>query len=205
MVAAHEGNKEICEVLVKELKADVNAVNTSYYESQTALMKAAFHGNKEICELLIKAGANVNAVDKNGKTALIHAAYRHVGYSGDYKSENYEEFCRLLIKSGADVDAVDNNGKTALMWAAQQASVGVFRVLVEELGADFTLVTNNYLKKCKKDYNSLCQNGGDRNAQKPYNKRHSELLKLFNKWRSNPGAFSSRVNVTKGRTSYFSR
>ena len=68
-----------------------------------------FSRNPESTKILIKAGANVHAQDKTGSTALINLSM-------------YDEACesiKILIKSGANVNVMDNNGITALMQAAQ--------------------------------------------------------------------------------------
>jgi ankyrin repeat/SOCS box protein 6 len=52
----------------------------------------------------LEAGADVNAKDKEGKTALMHAA----GGQAD------RELITLLLDSGADVSAKYNEGETAL-------------------------------------------------------------------------------------------
>ena len=59
--------------------------------------------NYEIAKMLIEKGANVNAQDKNGKTALFYAS-----------ASNNDDVAVLLLKSGADADIKDNNGKTYL-------------------------------------------------------------------------------------------
>lgn len=65
-------------------------------------------------------GANINAKDENGKTALMKA----ISYSSP-------EVVKLLIDAGADVNAVDNRGKTALILAATQCSYPVTKFLIE--------------------------------------------------------------------------
>jgi len=57
-------------------------------------MRAAAHGRVEVARILIDAGANVNARDSHGETALMRAA--QMGYA---------ETAKLLIESGADVNA----------------------------------------------------------------------------------------------------
>ena len=57
-------------------------------------------------KVLINAGADVNAKDNEGKTALMYAAYNSGKVSVD-----------LLIKNKANINAKDNDGNTALLHA----------------------------------------------------------------------------------------
>jgi TonB family protein len=84
---------------------------------QTALIETV---SASIAELLIKAGANVNAQDKDGKTALINAAER-----------NYVDKLEVLVKApGIRLGQHDNNGATALMRATQAHYEDCVRVLI---------------------------------------------------------------------------
>ena len=58
----------------------------------------------EIIKHLIKSGANLNAKDNDGKTALMYAV------------DGIEslDIVKLLINSGADVNIKDNDGENAL-------------------------------------------------------------------------------------------
>ena len=56
----------------------------------TALMWAARNGRKDVVPILLAKGANVNAKDKQGRTALDWAEY--------YRQEGTKE---LLLKAGA--------------------------------------------------------------------------------------------------------
>ena len=75
-------------------------------------------------ELILKAGANINAKDADGMTALMHAA----NFARD-------KVTKLLLKHGADVNAKDKSGNTALMFAADHQEDDVVRLLLE-YGAD---------------------------------------------------------------------
>ena len=75
-------------------------------------------------ELILKAGANINAKDADGMTALMHAA----NFARD-------KVTKLLLKHGADVKIRDSSGKTALMYAADHQKDDVARLLLEH-GAD---------------------------------------------------------------------
>ena len=65
------------------------------------LIEAAKKGDKAEVERLLKAGADVNAKNNDGWTALMKA------------SENgRKEVVEMLINAGADVNAKNNDGKT---------------------------------------------------------------------------------------------
>ncbi|MBR4682018.1 MAG: ankyrin repeat domain-containing protein [Elusimicrobiaceae bacterium] len=72
-------------------------------------------------QTLIKAGANVNAKDNNGSTALIYATKA--------KSGNYEGIVSVLLKAGADVNAKDNDGKTAIKLAQEAGNTKIVELL----------------------------------------------------------------------------
>ena len=76
----------------------------------TALMWSLNEGHAVSAAELIDAGANLNVRDRNGKTALMHAA--HLGYKPWSK-----EVVQHLISSGADLNIQDNEGITALAHA----------------------------------------------------------------------------------------
>jgi ankyrin repeat protein len=88
------------------------------------LKDAVLKGKLKRIERLLKAGAEIEAKDKDGITALIWAA--HVGGM---------EACRLLIEKGAKVDAKDKMGWTALMFAARWRHTDICKLLIEN-GAD---------------------------------------------------------------------
>ena len=75
------------------------------------LIDAAIEGNPAEVARLIAAGANVNAVDKNGYTALMWAA-------SYIQSAGADRIVADLISAGADVDMCDDEGRTALMISA---------------------------------------------------------------------------------------
>jgi ankyrin repeat protein len=75
-------------------------------EIDSNLITAARTGSSETVQALIDQGANVNAQDDTGQTALMAAASR--GATGTVQ---------LLLNKGASVNAKDSTGKTALLWA----------------------------------------------------------------------------------------
>ena len=67
-------------------------------------MLASDKGNLEAVKLLLDKGAEVNAKNKDGKTALLVASNLEV--------------VKLLLDKGADVNVKDKNGGTALREAS---------------------------------------------------------------------------------------
>ena len=96
--AAKTGNLEALKVHL------ANGVNLNTQDPQfglAALSWAIFAGEVEIAEQLIKAGADVNAKNRDGSTPLHEAAF--MGRS---------TMARILIQNGADMDAVNDDGQT---------------------------------------------------------------------------------------------
>jgi ankyrin repeat protein len=88
-------------------------------------------GNLEICALLLEHGAELNAVDNEGKTPLMNAAYN-----------KKKEIAAFLIEKGADLDLKEANGWTALMLAAMGGEAEIVWILLNA-GADVNLTTND--------------------------------------------------------------
>lgn len=75
-----------------------------------ALINSAKRGNLKQVKYYLSQGADINAKDNNGYTALMMA----VGYVSD----NHLEIIKYLISKGANLNAKKNNGGTALMTAS---------------------------------------------------------------------------------------
>jgi ankyrin repeat protein len=83
------------------------------------LLQAAESGNANEVSRLIANGANVDAEDNNGVSALLGAA--HFGY---------KEIVELLIAKGANIDASTKDGITPLYEAARMGNSNVADVLI---------------------------------------------------------------------------
>ena len=93
-------------------------------DKSTPLILAAPHSlfgkERKIVEALVKAKADVNAVDKDGVTALMMAS-----------SAGRDGMVRLLIENQARVDARDHDDWTALMYAADAGHWSAVKELIE--------------------------------------------------------------------------
>lgn len=101
-----------------ELGADVNA---PLYCGVTALMEAARHENNlDMVRFLIASGANVNAKDGDGQSALMIASDR-----------GYMDIVLALLQAGADANAEDNSAWTPLMFASSDGHTDVALALIK--------------------------------------------------------------------------
>ena len=83
-------------------------------------MRAAFGGYLDVVRELIDTGAEINAKNKYGNTALMRAA-----------RGGHAEIVRELLKEGADIDAKNIYGNTALMRSAVRGHIEVVKVLID--------------------------------------------------------------------------
>jgi cytohesin len=73
-----------------------------------------------MADILIKAGADINAVDNNGKSVL------------DYAAEQEDQILfRFLESRGADVDRLNSDGETPLMTAIREGNTIEIKSLIE--------------------------------------------------------------------------
>lgn len=144
---------EIVHLLLKA-GARVNDVDP---EGLTALMQAAAPGsendgaalrcNPETMKLLLTHGANIDARNKAGETALIMAA----------KDSEWEAAFTLLLNKGAAVNLKDKKGWTALMYAVKaDYSIDALESLIKH-GADVNAMSprsTTALRLARKAHNS---------------------------------------------------
>jgi hypothetical protein len=103
MYAALYGHIHIVEVLLSE-HASINVSTPDW----TPLELAVRGGSDEIVAMFLDAGAEINAQNYYGETALMWAA-----------GSGATEIVDLLLRSGADTGSVDQHGAKASEWAAK--------------------------------------------------------------------------------------
>lgn len=107
--------------------------------SLTALHLTCKRRQFKSAEALIQLGANVNAVDKNGNTALHLAMGKSLEGDRDDEDvshatavENRTQLACFLITSGAVVDSTDDYGKTPLSYGYPEVQENVRQFLKEK-------------------------------------------------------------------------
>lgn len=106
------------EYVNKKINLNFNATNEN---GDTFLIAASRQGSLKIVKSLIGYGADINAKNNDGRTALMLTSNL--------------EIAKLLIDSGADVNAKNNNGGTALTRAVYWDKLEVAKLLIDN-GAD---------------------------------------------------------------------
>src|SRR5690242_17487470 len=109
---------------LKTLTAVLLSAMASAAFAQAEIADAASKGNKAEIERLLKRGADVNAQQADGATALQWAAYR-----GD------ANLAELLLKAGAKPGLANHDGATPLWLAAARGDAAVIQALLKG-GAD---------------------------------------------------------------------
>jgi len=84
------------------------------------LFKAADLNNIDEVERLLRNGADVNAANSKGTTALILAA-----------NNGHVDCLKVLLKHGADVNVADNDGATPFIYSAMEGHVDCIEVLLK--------------------------------------------------------------------------
>ena len=116
--AASEGDVNRVAALL-DAGAEIDAKHTGAGGIPTPLIAAAFCGHIEVVRLLLARGADVEAVNSQGRSALVQAA-----------DQGHAEIVELLAHAGSAVDRPGLFGQTALHLAAWQGHRAVVQTLL---------------------------------------------------------------------------
>jgi ankyrin repeat protein len=95
-------------------------VSQSVTAAAAGVAAAARNGDIEAVKKQLAAGADVNALEPDGTSALLWAAY-----------QSSPDLVQLLIKAGADVNAANSFGVTPLLQSARYGDAATMSVLLK--------------------------------------------------------------------------
>lgn len=135
-------------------------------DSKTPLMLSVSRGNNEILNFLIDNGADVNAQDVNGDTALHNAC--------DYTKGNFA-IVESLINADANLNILNKAGQSALYYATKFGYYDIAKLLINcgaEIKSDILLTAcdvGGRLRDNTECIKLLIKNGADVNFKNKYN------------------------------------
>ena len=101
----------------------------------SALIRDAKAGDVQSVEAALAGGADANARDAHGITALMYAARGERPDIDNPTPTDHPDVVEALVLHGADVNATTPSGFVALFWAARYGHAGAAKVLIAH-GAD---------------------------------------------------------------------
>ncbi len=137
---------------------DANA--TPGKQGETRLMLAAQEGDADEAARLLRWGADIEATDDKGNTALIHAT-----------NAEKTELIELLAEKGAELNAFNKEGKTALHMACCYNKPAAARCLlklgaapdIQDKALGYTALTYAVISNDAELVSLLLRNGASRN------------------------------------------
>ena len=123
--AAAEGQSNTIRLLVRTGKADVNIADLS---GRTPIFYAVEQNQEDALRTLLSLGANVNAQDHNGVTALMRAS-----------AKNRQDCVNILLKQkGVDPNLKDFQDRTAIIYSVYAEELAPAQALLKA-GADLNV------------------------------------------------------------------
>jgi uncharacterized protein len=142
-------------------------------EDTPSVLYAIWNRRTHLIPALIERGANVNAKDRHGNTALLMATQL-----------NQPETVRVLLQHGADVTVADRDGKDAMYWAKKEKRPEIMELL-QNAGAgksnpsDFELEAFEATESGKaKELEKLLHEGVSPNVRDTIDKDQRTLLMI---------------------------
>lgn len=114
----NKGKQQADKGIIKEQPSILQ--NPGNFSSEQSLRDAAISGNFQKVKEEVLKNVNINALDQDGRTALMYASFN-----------GYTDIVRFLLEHGADVDLSDYLGRTALLFASSGAFPETVKLLLD--------------------------------------------------------------------------
>src|SRR5262245_3895186 len=121
----------------KRLLAGGADPNDSGFVGMPPIVLAIVRQNVDLVRMMVARGADLNARDRSGSTALMWAAFNETGDA---------RLVEALLELGADPAAANQAGETALVWALRRGDTPVVSAL-RRAGAAETALTKASIEK----------------------------------------------------------
>jgi len=123
-------NRESMVSLILHFRVDINMRNNYECGHSTPLITAVKNQNPFLAQMLLEQGADANLADKQGLTALHHAA-----------ALGHHEIVKLLVEFAADINKRDLFGFNAYYHANQNSHLENNKELAALLGKELKVTT----------------------------------------------------------------
>ncbi len=125
---------------IKNMNLSKNLMDhiSSIYEPATVFLSAIVFADMEIIRYFLnEKNANINQVDRHGRTALMLAAY------GNVKAHQSSLLNFLLQHKDIDINLVDHEGSSALMYFCRTGNVDAVKQLLKQNDIDKNYIDPN--------------------------------------------------------------
>ena len=137
-MAVLQGNTEATKPVIKYLVEQGGDIEVKGSWGWTPFVAEVYYGQLDMVDFLLDHGANVNATDDQGHTALWRAREWLVSPPKPSDSDHEKELrqvARHLLARGADLDMPDDYGKTMLYEAAETGDLATLKFCVDHGGS----------------------------------------------------------------------
>ena len=189
-LAIESGNHAMVKTL---LDAGVDPKSANFLDGNTVLHEAATKGNLDVVHSLLKSGAEVDAQNDKGETALHKALFpAQYPHQSQIHNDGNDQVANALVSAGADVNAKANDGDRPIHLAARNLNSKNVKMLADH-GADVTALNARAqsISDIVHDRNSVVISS--KNYQEQQN--IDEIYRKYSNLHNSPEAFAERKTL----------
>ena len=121
-----------CDKVIDEVKKGANPNLTTPWKETPLIYMSKYNCPKAVA-ILLKNKADVNYIDQNGFTALLHAGTVYLGSKISFakRQKRFTQIVKSLVQAGAKINIKSNNGNYLLRLVGCEGSLEVFNYLMK--------------------------------------------------------------------------